>query len=153
MSALIVQVRTAPTVTLVTVAGEIDLLTAPQLRDQVRTLPDGDVVLNVSGVRLLAAAALSVLLELQDRRARAGAQVVLAGTPPSIHRVLVVIGLDQTLPMITTVEEAFAFVTDPASTDLAWHGHRRSAVVAAERCISESGHLLRRAHSARRPCP
>ena len=58
MAALIICIRTALAPTLVTVAGEIDVLTAPQLRDQVRTLPDGDVVLDISGVRLLAAAGL-----------------------------------------------------------------------------------------------
>jgi anti-anti-sigma regulatory factor len=54
--ALIIRIRTAPAPTLVTVAGEIDVLTAPQLRDQVCTLPGGDLVLDISGVRLLAAA-------------------------------------------------------------------------------------------------
>ena len=72
MSALIVRVRTAPVPTLVAVAGEIDLLTALQFRDELGALPDGDVVLDLSGVRLLAAAGLSVLLDLQDRQARAG---------------------------------------------------------------------------------
>ena len=70
MSALIVGVRTAPVPTLVAVAGEIDLLTALQFRDELGALPDGDVVLDLSGVRLLAAAGLSVLLDLQDRQAR-----------------------------------------------------------------------------------
>jgi anti-anti-sigma factor len=111
VSALIIRVRTAPIPTLVTVAGEVDLLTAPQLRDQVRTLPDGDVVLDISGVRLLAAAGLRVLLDLHDRRARAGAQVVLAAARPSVHRVLRVTGVEQALPMIATLDEAVTFVT------------------------------------------
>lgn len=111
MAALIIRIRTAPAPTLVTVAGEIDVLTAPQLRDQVRTLPDVDVVLDISGVRLLAAAGLRVLLDLQDRRARTGAQLVLAAAPPSVQRVLCVTGLDKTLPMTATIEEAFALVT------------------------------------------
>ena len=111
MAALIIRIRTAPAPTLVTVAGEIDVSTAPQLRDQVRTLPDVDVVLDISGVRLLAAAGLRVLLDLQDRRARTGAQLVLAAAPPSVQRVLCVTGLDKTLPMTATIEEAFALVT------------------------------------------
>ena len=111
MSALIVRVCTAVLPTLVTVAGEIDLLTAPQLRDQVRTLPDGDVVLDTSGIRFLAAAGLRVLLDLQDSRARAGAAVVLAAAPPSVRRVLCVTGLDRTLPMFATIEEAVVLLT------------------------------------------
>jgi anti-anti-sigma regulatory factor len=64
VSALIVRVRTAPVPTLAAVAGEIDLLTALQFCDELGALPDGDVVLDLSGVRLLAAAGLSVLLDL-----------------------------------------------------------------------------------------
>lgn len=116
MSALIVQIRTAPVPTVVTVAGEIDLLTAPQLRDQVRTLPDGDVVLDTSGIRFLAAAGLRVLLDLHDSRAREGAEVVLAAAPPSVRRVLCVTGLDQTLPMLATIEEAVRLLDGRART-------------------------------------
>jgi anti-sigma B factor antagonist len=88
VSALIVRVRTAPVRTLVAVAGELDLLTAPQLRAELRALPDGDVVLDLSVVRLLAAARLRVLLDLQDHQARVGAQLMLAAAPPLVRRVL-----------------------------------------------------------------
>ena len=114
MSALIVRVRTAPVPTLVAVAGEIDLLTALQFRDELGALPDGDVVLDLSGVRLLAAAGLSVLLDLQDRQARLGAQVVLAAARPLVRRVLCMTGLDRNLPMIATIDEAVAYVADAA---------------------------------------
>jgi anti-sigma B factor antagonist len=123
VSALIVRVRTAPLPTLVTVAGEIDLLTAPQLRDEVRALPDGDVILDISGVQFLAAAGLRVLLDLHDRQARAGAQVVLAEATLPVQRVLSVTGLDHTLPVIATIDEAVAFVRSaPART---WSTDRR----------------------------
>ena len=111
MSALIIEVRTAPIPTLVTVAGEIDILTAPELRDQVRTLPDGDIVLDFSGVGLLAAAGLRVLLDLHDRRARAGMRVVLAAPSPSVQRVLVVTKLAHTLSMTATLDDAVALIT------------------------------------------
>ena len=114
MSALIVGVRTAPVPTLVAVAGEIDLLTALQFRDELGALPDGDVVLDLSGVRLLAAAGLSVLLDLQDRQARVGAQVVLAAARPLLRRVLCMTGLDRHLLMTATTDEAVAYVADAA---------------------------------------
>ena len=110
MSALIVEVRTAPAPTLVTVAGEIDIFTAPELRDQVHTVPDGDIILDLSGVRLLAAAGLRALLDLRDHRARAGMQVVLAAPSPSVQRVLVVTELAHTLSMTTTVHDAVALI-------------------------------------------
>jgi anti-anti-sigma factor len=127
VTALIVRVRTTPIPIVVTVAGEIDMSTAPQLRDQVRTLPDGDVVLDISEVRLLAAAGLSVLLDLQDRRAQAGAQMVIAAAPPSVHRVLCVIGLDQTLPMTATIEDAVAFVTGRAGARVGFQNRAHHA--------------------------
>jgi anti-anti-sigma factor len=108
--ALIVQVRTIPAPTLVTVAGEIDMLTAPQLRDRVLPLPDGDLVLDISRVRLCAAAGLRVMLDLQDRRARTGARLVLAAPAPTVRRVLCVTGLDKTLPVAASVEDAVALV-------------------------------------------
>ena len=111
MFALIVHIRTIPAPVLVTVAGEIDLLTAPQLRDHVLPLADGDVVLDLAGVRLLAAAGLRVMLDLQGRRARAGAQLVLAAPSASVRRVLCATGLDQTLPTAASVEDAITFVT------------------------------------------
>jgi anti-anti-sigma factor len=113
--ALIVHIRTIPAPTLVTVAGEIDLLTAPQLRDHLRPLPDDDLILDISQVRLCAAAGLRVILELQNRRTRTGAQLVLAAPPAPVHRVLCVTGLDKTLPIATSVEEAVALVSAPAA--------------------------------------
>jgi anti-anti-sigma factor len=109
--ALIVDIRTIPAPTLVTVAGEIDLLTAPQLRDHLRPLPDDDLVLDISGVRLCAAAGLRMILDLQKRRARAGAQLVLAAPSAPVRRVLCLTGLDKTLPIAASVEDAITFVT------------------------------------------
>jgi anti-anti-sigma factor len=113
--ALIVHIRTIPAPTLVTVAGEIDMLTAPQLRDHLRPLPDDDLVLDISEVRLLAAAGLRVILDLQNRRIRTGAQLVLAAPSASVRRVLCVTGLDKTLPIAASVEDAVALVTAPVA--------------------------------------
>jgi len=120
--ALIVHVRTTPAPTLVTVAGEIDVLTAPQLRDRVLPLPDGDLVLDISGVRLCAAAGLRVMLELQDRRARMGAKLVLAAPAPTVRRVLCVTGLDKTLPVAVSVEDAVTLVA-AADSRASTNGH------------------------------
>ena len=129
MFALTVHVRTIPAPTLVTVAGEIDVVTASQLRDRVLPLPDDDLVLDISGVRLCAAAGLRVMLELQDRRARTGAQLVLAAPPSTVRRVLCVTGLDKTLPVAASVEDAVALVTaaearaTPTNSRASTNGH------------------------------
>jgi anti-sigma B factor antagonist len=111
VSALIVHIRTIPAPALVTIVGEIDFLTAPELRDHVLAVPDGDLVLDASGVQLLAAAGLRTLLELQDRRALAGARLVLAAAPPPVRRILAVTGYDTSIPMTATVEDAVALIT------------------------------------------
>jgi anti-anti-sigma factor len=108
---LTVHVRTVPAPALVTIVGEIDFLTAPELRAHVLAVPDGDVVLDVSGVPLLAAAGLRALLELLDRRARAGARLVLAAATPAVRRILAITGYDTTIPMTATVEDAVALIT------------------------------------------
>ena len=74
-------------------------------------MPDDDIVLDFSGVRLLAAAGLRVLLDLHDRRARAGMRVVLAAPSPSVQRVLVVTKLAHTLSMTATLDDAVALIT------------------------------------------
>jgi hypothetical protein len=64
-------VRMDSSTTVVAVAGEIDLGSAPQLHRHLRVLPDRDTVLDMSGVsRLLAAAGLTALLDTQDRLTR-----------------------------------------------------------------------------------
>ena len=111
---MIVQVRTIPAPMVVTVAGEVDLDTAPQLREQIFALPEENLVLDISGVRLLAAAGLRTLLEVQNRRARSGAQLVLVGPSTFVRRVLCVTGLEKALPITTSVDEAVAFLAGPA---------------------------------------
>jgi anti-sigma B factor antagonist len=74
-------VRTRPPPTLVRVAGDLDTLSAPQLRAALPTAPQGHLVLDVSGLQFLDAAGLTVLLELHDRLERANKRVVIAAAP------------------------------------------------------------------------
>jgi anti-sigma B factor antagonist len=107
-----------PMATLVTIAGEVDIVTVPELRGHLLALPERSTVVEMSEVGLLSAAGLTVLLDLQDRLARADARVVLAAVPGCIRRVLAVTGLDAKLPPVSTVEEAVervnAGLTQPA---------------------------------------
>jgi hypothetical protein len=56
---LICIVRMDSSTTVVAVAGEVDLGSAPQLHRHLLVLPDRDTVLDMSGVSLLAAAGLT----------------------------------------------------------------------------------------------
>jgi anti-anti-sigma factor len=112
VSALIVRTISSPLASsaavLVTVAGEIDITSAPALRGHLQALADRDSLLDMSGVTLLSAAGLTVLLDLQDRLARADARLVLAGVPAPARRVLTVTGLDDRLIMAASVVDAVA---------------------------------------------
>ena len=107
---LLICIRTAPAPTLVTVTGEIDILTAPQLRHQILAIPDGDVVLDFSRVRLLAAAGVRALLALHGHQAQTGARLVLAGPTPVVRRVLAVTGLYRTLVITASAADAATFL-------------------------------------------
>ena len=117
MSSLVL--RTTPfcsssrVVTVVTVTGVIDVATAPQLRSRFDAIPDRGTVVDLAGVTLLAAAGLTVLLDLHDRLHRTGAQLVLLGVPPHVRRTLAATGLDTTLAMTPVVAEAVELATTP----------------------------------------
>ncbi len=68
MSALMIwtsPTQTPPTVA--TIAGKIDIASAPALRHHLLALPDLHTVLKLSGVELLSAAALTELVDLRNR--------------------------------------------------------------------------------------
>jgi anti-sigma B factor antagonist len=115
---LVVRTFRVPMATLVTVAGEVDIATAPELRGHLLALPDRSVVVDMSEVGLLSAAGLSVLLDLQDRLTRTGARVVLTNAAACVRRVLDLTGLDEIFAMASTVEDAVELVASglPAPT-------------------------------------
>jgi anti-anti-sigma factor len=100
----------APDVTLLVVAGEIDIATAPQLRDHLGSLPDRHTVVDLSGVTLLGAAGLTVLLDLKHRLDRADARLLLAAAPIRVVRVLAATRLTTALPGAHTVRHAIALI-------------------------------------------
>jgi anti-anti-sigma factor len=99
--------------TLVTVAGEIDIASAPALRRHLLSLPNCSTILELSGVKLLSAAGLTELVYLHDRLTRAGARLALAAAPRLVRRVLAITGLDDTMMLADTVDDAVRLVTTP----------------------------------------
>jgi anti-sigma B factor antagonist len=96
----------APSAALVMVAGDIDIASALQLRRHLETLRHCDVVLDLSGVTLLAAAGLHVLLDLHVRLGRTGAHLVLAAPTAQVRRVLAAASLHETLATAPSIAEA-----------------------------------------------
>jgi len=114
MSALLVRtsIAQAPP-TLVTVAGVIDTATVAGLRRHLLSVPACSTVLDLSGVELLSAAGLTELIDLRDRLTRADARLAVAAAPRLVRRVLAITGLDDTMVLADTVDDAVHLVTTP----------------------------------------
>ncbi|WP_281358455.1 STAS domain-containing protein [Pseudonocardia bannensis] len=110
MSSPTVRTSTIGSVTLVVIVGDIDLASAPELREGLLSVPSRNVVLDLSGVRWLTAAGLTVLLELLDRLQKAGAILVLAAAPTAVRRIVRMTELEVALPMASTVGEAIGML-------------------------------------------
>jgi anti-anti-sigma factor len=78
--------RLSPAV--VCVVGEVDMSTSGLLQALLDTAPDGDLVLDVAGVRFFSAAGLRVLLRERARREQSGAGLVLVDVSPCVRHVL-----------------------------------------------------------------
>ena len=105
MASLVVDIVPTPAAALVTVFGEVDLATVAYYRECLSTVPDRDTVMEMSGVTLLSAVGLRVVLDLQNRLAAAGARLVLAAPSHQVRRVLAVTELDTRLPTEPTVAD------------------------------------------------
>lgn len=97
---------------MVAVTGAIDLLTAPDLAEQLAVaLADGTpliVVVDLRQVDFLAAAGLSVLVEADQCARMQHTTLRLVVTTHAVRRALSVTGLDQTLVIYPVLEPALA---------------------------------------------
>ena len=82
----------------VAVAGEIDIRTAPELRERLNGVLDGGatkLVVDLEAVDFMDSTALSVMVGAHKRLVRAGTGLVLVCTREPILRVLTVTGLSR----------------------------------------------------------
>jgi anti-anti-sigma factor len=103
---LTIDVLRGSTPVVVCIAGEVDLSTAGLLQALLHTAPDGDLVLDVAGVRFFSAAGLRVLLHERARRGESGAGLVLLDVPFCLRQLLRAAGVE--LPSAPTLPEAVA---------------------------------------------
>jgi anti-sigma B factor antagonist len=93
------------------VAGEVDIYTAPALRERlVALLADGQarIVVDLTRVDFMDSTGLGVLVGALKRAKERDGRLVLAGAHGTVQRVLGVTGLDRVFEMRATVEEATA---------------------------------------------
>ena len=95
----------------VTVVGEIDISTAPELRRRLSTLVDdgaGRVIVDLEGVEFLDSTALSVLIGARRRLERQGRDLELVCTRAPVLRVLAVTGLARYFTLHDSLDLALA---------------------------------------------
>ncbi|HEV8275618.1 MAG TPA: STAS domain-containing protein [Streptosporangiaceae bacterium] len=107
---LIVQVKREPGYTIVTVAGELDIATVPQLREHLVALLAGHrpLVIDLDRVSFCDATGLGVLVGAANRAGASGASVHLICSRPQTRRLFQLTGLAQRLPLASTMAEAVA---------------------------------------------
>ncbi|WP_227983454.1 STAS domain-containing protein [Nocardia spumae] len=106
--------RTEGSVAIVTVHGEVDMNSAPQLQSALDEALRGEpaaVVLDMTGVGFLGSAGLSVLLAVSQ----AGTTALRVVTSPAVRRPIEVTALDKLLELFPTVEAALAPDGSPAN--------------------------------------
>jgi len=96
----------------VTPTGEIDLLTAPQLRDQLRGLIDtgcARIVLDLRQVLFLDSSGLHAIIDAHARAKQEKRELTLIPGPAAVHRLFEITGTAERLPFVA------APVPDPVS--------------------------------------
>jgi anti-sigma B factor antagonist len=116
--AITVDDRRPPTV--LSVGGDLDLNTAPELLQALTRLVDDGrraVVVDLTGVGFCDSSGLSVLVRVRNRLTELGGSVTLAAATPIVQRVLEVSGLDEIFGMYPSVEAARAAAAGTESGD------------------------------------
>ena len=106
---LLVESRDSGDWTVVEPKGEIDLYTAPKLKEQLtRLLEQGRerLVVNLDGVEFLDSTGLGVLIGSLKRCREADGELALAAPRETVQKVLRVTGLDKVFPIHQTVDQA-----------------------------------------------
>ncbi|WP_460770107.1 STAS domain-containing protein [Nocardiopsis nanhaiensis] len=99
--------RSQDDLAVVTVGGEIDLYTAPQLRNElVETLEEGvrRLVIDMSRAEFCDSTGISVLLSAMKRSRDKGGDLELVAPKPAIMKVLQVTGLDEVFTIHSDVD-------------------------------------------------
>ena len=97
--------------TVLAVFGEIDVASAPRLREQLITLVNDQkhrIVVDLGGVDFIDSTGLGVLIGARKRVRAHDGDVVLVCTEPRIVKVFEITGLDQLFAIRASVDEAVA---------------------------------------------
>ena len=110
---LLLSARPGRGCTVVEVRGELDMATAPQLRDDLQRLVDaGDrqVVVDMAGVGFMDSSALGTLVVMFQSLREVGGRLCLAAVQPAVHSVLRITSVDRVIDVYDDVPAAEAAV-------------------------------------------
>ena len=119
----------APGYAIVTPAGELDIATAPQLRECLLAfLPARPaLVVDLNQVSFCDATGLGVLAGAANRARASGTSLHLVCSRTDIRRLFELTGLARRIPLARTLDEALAALTPPARNSRAARpGHRQA---------------------------
>lgn len=104
-------------VALIVVHGELDLFTAPELRERLRAhleADDVDLVVDLAACAFVDASGCQALLRAARRLGARGGRLAIVSTDPGNARVFTVMGLDELFPIAGTREDAVAALRRPS---------------------------------------
>jgi len=115
MSAVRVEERKSPEAVVALLSGEITSETAPSMHEKLLGLvvPQGRLVVDMSGVTYVSSAGIRVLVLLHRRAAQAGGRVELTGLPEAIRFTMAATGFLE-LFVISDADRAAAESAGPA---------------------------------------
>lgn len=110
---LLLSARPGRGCTVIEVHGDLDMATAPQLREGLQRLVDaGDrqVVVDLAEVPFMDSSALGALVVMMKALRDVGGRLSLAGVQPAVLSVLKITSVDRVIDMYADVQEAEAAV-------------------------------------------
>jgi anti-sigma B factor antagonist len=131
---LTMQVRHQSGYSIITVAGEIDIATAPELRERLAALADSGrpVIADLDQVSFIDVTGLRALAAAARLAAACGGGLHVVSAQQQVRRIFALTGLDRQLPLARTRAEALAGLTagretGPARANLAGGPRRQAA--------------------------
>ena len=104
---------------MIDVGGELDLYSAPELKERLAGLIDSGksrVVVDLSRATFIDSTTLGILVGAVKQLRSADGALALVVTQPSIAKVFETTGLDRLLALRATREDALSSVAEPGST-------------------------------------
>lgn len=108
---LTVRTRTTAAGPVIAVAGELDHLTAPEVRAVLPGLvlrPGQQLVVDLGSLTFCDSTGITVLIAARNHALAARATIALAAVPDQVGRIFSMVGLDQVFPTHPTAQDAEA---------------------------------------------